>query len=193
LSDVPNQTFCAGSDGTANVLFYAVSSASACKDALKNPKYTMPIVNTLKGTGVLDSNICQSAIFAMPYGGPNSVLTDQTEFYLWKAMVIDFNRGVILSSSTHPIGTWQTDIPAGQRTPFGDFYTEAQYSQYSKFVHKTMIDHLSYALAYDEPGGYGPTFTSQPSQVMKVTIQEIPEYSAAIPKTVPTPLPCPTS
>jgi hypothetical protein len=192
LSDVPLQTFCASSDGTANVLFYAVSSASACKNALKNPKYTMPIFNTLKGTGVLDAGICQSAIFAMPYG-PGAPFADLTEFYLWKAMVIDFNRGVILSSSTHPIGTWRTDIPAGQRTPFSDFYTEAQYSQYSKFVHKTMIDHLSYALAYDEPGGYGPTFTSEPSQVLKVTIQEIPAYSVDIPKTVPTPLPCPTS
>jgi glycosyl hydrolase family 64 (putative beta-1,3-glucanase) len=193
LIDVPTKTFCASSDGTANVLFYTVPGPAACKQPLKNPTYTMPIWNTLKGTGVVDSGICQSAIFAMPYGGPGAIFKDQTEFYLWKAMVIDFNRGAILSDSMHPIGTWQTDFPAGKRPPFNIFYQEPQDSKYSKLVHTYMINNLSYALAYDEPGGYGPTFTSQPSQVLKVTIQEIPPFAAPVPKVVPTPLPCPKS
>ena len=155
----------------------------------------MNVVKTLKGTGVLDSNICQSAIFAMPYGGPGGPANfpDLTSFYLWKAMVIDFNRGAILSSSVHPIGSWRTDFPAGQRPPFKLFYQEKVDSKYAQFVHANMIGYLSYALAYDEPGGYGPTFTSQPAQTLRITIQPIPAFTAPIPKVLPTPLPCPSS
>jgi hypothetical protein len=191
LVDVPVKTYCASSDGTNNVLFYTVANAAACSKPLKNPTYTMPIWNTLKGAGYVDSGICGSAIFAMPYAGPGSIFADQTEFYLWKAMVIDFNRGVILSPDTHPIGSWKTDFPAGKRPPFKTFYTEKVGSEYAKLVHTYMIDNLSYALAYDEPGGYGPTFTSDPAKVLKVTIWQIPQYKGTIPKVLPTPLPCP--
>jgi hypothetical protein len=191
LHDVPQKTYCASSDGTQNVFFYAVSSAAACSKPLKNPTYTMPIWNTLKGAGYADSGICGSAILAMPYGGPGPIFSDQTEFYLWKAMVIDFNRGEILSASVHPIGTWQTDFPPGKRLPFSGFYQDKVSSEYSKLVHTHMIDHLSYALAYDEPGGYGPTFTSDPAKVMTVTIHQIPTFSATTPTVLPTPLPCP--
>jgi Beta-1,3-glucanase len=192
LHDVPMKTFCASSDGTQNVLFYAVAGPAACTKPLKNPPtYKMPIWNTLKGAGFADNGICASGIFAMPYGGPGAVFVDQTEFYLWKAMVIDFNRGVILSAAVHPIGSWQTDFPAGKKPAFKIFYTEEVNSQYARLVHTHMIGHNSYALAYDEPGGYGPTFTSDPKQVLKVTIWQIPPYAAARPTVLPTPLPCP--
>ena len=191
LTDVPLRVFCASSNGTTEVLFYQVPGPAACKRALPPKKliYRMPIVKTLKGTGVLDSGICQSAIFAMPYAGPGGLFKDQTEFYLWKAMVIDFNRGTILSDLVHPVGTWQTDPP--KRPPFSLFYQEPVNSAYSHLVHKHMIGNLSYALAYDEPGGFGPTFTSEPSQWLRVTIQPIPAFAAPIPTVLPTPLPCP--
>jgi hypothetical protein len=192
LHDVPMKNFCAGSDGANNVFFYTVANAAACSKPLKNPTYTMNIWNTLKGTPYVDSGICGSAIFAMPYGGPGSIFVDQTEFYLWKAMVIDFNRGVILSTAYHPVGTWQTSFPPGKLPPFKKtFYTEKISSEYAKLVHTYMIGNLSYALAYDEPGGYGPTFTSDPKQILRVTVWQIPTYGVARPTVLPTPLPCP--
>ncbi len=181
--------YCASSDGTSNVFFYSVGSTMTCA-SLGSPTYTMPIANTLEGDGVTSSGICYSAIFSMPYGGAGGPLTDETEFYLWKAMVIDIARGTVLSTSTHPVGGWNTSPTT--LPPFSDFYQEPINNTYAKLVHTYMIGNRSYALQYDEPGGYAPTFNSVPSKTLHITIHQIPTYSAAMPTTTPTPLPCPS-
>lgn len=181
--------YCASSDGMSNVLFYSAGSAKACA-ALGSLAYTMPIANTLEGDGVTSSGICYGAIFSMPYGGAGGPLADETEFYLWKAMVIDFARGTVLSTSPHPVGGWNTS-PA-TLPPFSEFYEEPINNTYAKLVHTYMIGNRSYALQYDEPGGYAPTFNSVPSETLHITIHQIPTYNAPIPTTTPTPLPCPT-
>lgn len=195
-----SQNYCAGFDGSANVLWYAVHTAGNCSNLPGAPSFTMPIVGTLlgetdgTGKGRLDSyGVCGSAIFEMPYGGPGATPalgTTQDLFYLWKAMVIDISRGVALQSGTHPIGGWETGpVPP---VPFSTFYLDPVFNQYAYLVHKYMIGNRTYALQYDEPGGLAPTFTSDPAQVMQVTIQNIPLYSRSTPTANATPLPCPT-
>ena len=182
--------YCASSDGTSNMLFSSIGAATTCPSPLGAPNYTMPVFNTLKGGNASSHNICYSSIFSMPYGGPGGPIADLTEFYLWKAMVTDLARGVALSTSTHPVDGWNT-APA-VLPPFSDFYTDPVSNVYAKLVHTYMIGNRSYALPYDEPGGYAPTFTSVPSQTLQITVQPIPSFNAPVPTVAPTPLACPT-
>jgi hypothetical protein len=194
LNGVPGLSgnYCASSDGTANILFYSVGSATSCAGPLGTATYKMNIAQTLTGSMTTDSyGVCHSSIFTMPYGGPGGPLVDLPEFYLWKAMVIDIARGVALQNGAHPISTWNTSPTTP--VPFSNFYLDPVYNTYSYLVHKYMINNLSYALPYDEPGGLAPAFTSDTSQVLQITIQKIPTYSRTQPTTVATPLPCPTS
>ena len=184
--------YCATFDGSSNVQFYSVGSATTCS-GLSGTPISMGIANTLEGTGTTDSyGVCGSAIFQMPYGGSGAgtPFTSQTQFYLWKAMVIDIARGVALQSGTHPIGGWDTSPPTP--VPLSSFYLDPAYNQYSYLVHKYMIGNRSYALQYDEPGGLAPTFTSDPTQPLQITVWNIPTYSRATPTAQATPLPCPT-
>ncbi len=181
--------YCASSDGSSNVLFYSVGSATNCSSLPGSP-ITMNIARTLEGTGQTDSyGVCGSAIFQMPYGGAGGPLPTQTLFYLWKAMAIDIARGVALQSGTHPIGGWDTSPP----TPvsFSNYYLDPAYNKYAYAVHKYMIGNRSYALQYDEPGGLAPTFTSVPSLPLQITVWNIPSFTRAAPNVQATPLPCP--
>jgi hypothetical protein len=104
-------------------------------------------------------------------------------------MVIDIARGVALQTTgTHPIGGWATS-PA---VPFSTFYLDPAFNQYAYLVHKYMIGNRTYALQYDEPGGLAPTFTSDPTLPLQITIWNIPSYSRATPTVNATPLPCPS-
>ncbi len=105
-------------------------------------------------------------------------------------MVIDMARGVALQNGTHPIGGWDPSPPTP--APFSTFYLDPAFNQYAYLVHKYMIGNRTYALQYDEPGGLAPTFTSDPSLPLQITIWNIPSYSRATPTAVATPLPCPT-
>ena len=182
--------YCVTFDGSSNVQFYSVGTATSCSSLPGSPT-TMNIAQTLLGDGTTDSyGVCGNAIFKMPYGGPGGPLSSLTVFYLWKAMVIDISRGVALQTGTHPIGGWDTSPPTP--VPLSNFYLDPAFNKYSYLVHKYMIENRSYALPYDEPGGLAPTFTSDPAQPMKVTIWNIPTYSRATPTATATPLPCPT-
>ncbi len=181
--------YCAKFDGSNNVLFYSVASATTCS-SLPGTPISMGIASTLEGTGTMDSyGVCGSAIFQMPYGGAGGPLPTQTGFYLWKAMVIDIARGVALQNGTHPIGGWDTS--PSTPVPLSSFYLDPAFNQYAYLVHKNMIGNRSYTLQYDEPGGLAPTFTSNPAQPMQVTIWNVPTYSRATPTVTATPLPCP--
>lgn len=199
---VTSQTnYCASSDGY-NVLFYSVGSATSCSNLPSTPTYTMPVYETLEGVAppVTDSyGVCTSAIFSGPYGsqtvppfvapvGPNN----QDEFYLWKAMAIDLDRGVALQNGTHPIGTWSTSAGAASFSDFTPASSGAFYDKYWYWVHEYTIGNLAYAYAYDEPGGLASTFTSDPSQPLYVTIHNIPPYSAPTPSPAAAE-PCPTA
>ena len=182
--------YCASSDGSSNVLFYSVGSATNCSSLPGSP-ITMNIAQTLEGTGTTDSyGVCGSAIFQMPYGGAGGPLPTQTLFYLWKAMAIDIARGVALQSGTHPIGGWDNSPPTP--VPFSNYYLDPAYNKYAYLVHKYMIGNRSYALQYDEPGGLAPQFNSIPSQPLQITIWNIPTYSRAAPTVTATPQPCPS-
>ena len=194
LNGVPgfSGNYCATFDGTSNVLFYSVASATTCSSLPGTPIST-GVANSLEGTGNTDSyGVCGSAIFQMPWGGSGAgtPFTTQTQFFLWKALVIDIARGVALQTGTHPIGGWDTGpVPP---VPLSSFYLDPAFNQYAYLVHKYMIGNRSYALQYDEPGGLAPTFTSDPAVPMQVTIWNVPTYSRATPTVTATPLPCPS-
>jgi hypothetical protein len=189
--NVVSGNYCATSDGSSNVLFYSVAGTSC--SGLSGTPITMGIANTLEGVGPTDSyGVCPSAIFQMPYSGSGGTtpFTNQTQFYLWKAMVIDIARGVALQNGTHPIGGWDTSPPTP--APLSSFYLDPAFNQYAYLVHKYMIGNRTYALQYDEPGGLAPTFTSDPTQPLQITVWNIPTYSRATPTVTATPLPCPS-
>ena len=73
-----------------------------------------------------------------------------------------------------------------------DVYKRQAFNQYAYLVHKYMIGNRTYALQYDEPGGLAPTFTSDPTQPLQITVWNIPTYSRATPTVTATPLPCPS-
>jgi hypothetical protein len=183
--------YCATFDGSSNVLFYSVGSATTCS-GLSGTPISMGIAQTLEGSNIPPDSygVCPNAIFQMPYHAAGGPLSSETAFYLWKAMVIDFARGVALQTGTHPIGGWDTS--PSPPVPLSSFYLDPVFNQYAYLVHKHMIGNRSYTLQYDEPGGLAPTFTSDPSQPLKVTIWNIPAYSRPTPTAMATPLPCPT-
>ena len=190
--------YCASSDGTSNVLFISVGTATTCSPLpvpVPNPtSYTMNVAQTLEGSTASDAyQVCHSAIFSMPYSGaqgPGGPLLDPNEFFLWKAMVIDISRGAALQNTTHPVGGWSTAAGTAQ---FSQFFTDPVSNTYAKLVHTNMFQNLSYALPYDEPGGLAPAFTSVPNTPLQITVWNIPPYSGpAVPTATASPLPCPT-
>jgi hypothetical protein len=159
-----------------------------------SPAYTLNAAKAFGGDTIVGNNVCQSILFAMPWGsasGSDGVLADQNEFYLWKAMILDINRGFALNNGvTHPYPTWSTGSPPP--LPFSGYYpTGTMYNTYAKLVHQYMNNNQAYAIPYDEPGGFAPTTTSDPSVPLQITIWNIPSYNG--PATInPTPSPaCP--
>lgn len=198
-----DKIYCASADKTGDVLFYNVASPapSPCPTSFSGPpSYTMPIYNTLEGTvtssgaSQYNGSFCVTGVLSMPYASSatsGGTLADQYEFYLWKAMVIDLARGVALQTAhgPHPVGGWGTATPPP--LPFGDYYQDPVYNVYAKLVHENMLGNNTYAMPYDEPGGYAPTFNAN-SDPLQVTIRHIPAYSAT-PNPGATGLTCPTS
>lgn len=181
--------YCASSDGSANILFYYVNTGTSCASLSGSPAYTMPVSTTIEGAnGTVVSGVCMSALFQLPFG-PGAPFTDLNEFYLWKALAIDINRGVALQSGTHPIGSW--NLNPSPPVPFSSYFKDPVYNKYAYLVHQNMINNLSYALAYDEPAGQASTFTANPSVPLQITIWNIPSYSSPQPTATATPLACP--
>jgi hypothetical protein len=201
LNGVPGMSgyYCASSDGSSNVLFYPVTiSQPPCPTAFSgSPAYTLNAAEAFEGDTLVGNNVCQSILFAMPWGSAaasGGVLTDQNEFFLWKAMVLDINRGFALNNSvTHPYPTWSTGTPPP--LPNSSYYPSGtMYNTYAKLVHQYMNNNEAYAIPYDEPGGLAPTTTSDPSVPLQITIWNIPSYNGPAPATTPSPSPaCPPS
>ena len=186
--------YCASYDGNGHVLWYSVPSASCASPSTTGTLvWTMPVNTLLQGDGASDSGICQSAIFAMPWGTADipAKFPTYTDFYLWKAMTIDFARGVALQAppAVHPIGSWNTTTPVAAFN--SQWPTDPLYSHYWRFVHQNMIGSDSYGIAYDEPGGYASTFTANTADTLVITIQNVPAYSGSTPTMLPPALTCP--
>lgn len=193
LNGIPgfSGNYCATFDGSSNVVFTSIGPSTSCSNP-SGTQISLGIAQTLEGSnqGVDSYGVCRSSIFSMPYGGAGGPIPNETAFYLWKAMVIDIARGVALQTGPHPIGGWNTDPTPP--VPFSTFYVDPAYNTYAYLVHKYMIGNRTYALPYDEPGGLAPTFASDPSQPLQITIWNIPSYSRATPTANATPQPCPT-
>jgi hypothetical protein len=163
--------YCASSDGSANFLFYDVGSGTSCSSLTGTP-ITMNTAATFKGNTEVDG-VCQSVVFAMPYGPGDFPGGSGDAFYLWKAMVLEMNRGVALVNTTHPVNGWATaptPLP-----PFGNWYPSGQvFNTYAELVHQYMNNHNAYAVPYDEPGGYAPTTTSDANATLQLTVWNIP-------------------
>ena len=186
--------YCVTSDGSSSIDVYAVSGPPCPGTFSGAPNYTLNVPKALEGDTLVGNNVCQSILFAMPWGSAsasNGVLPDQNAFYVWKAMVLDLNRGLALSTSTHPVDGWAT--APSVLPPFSDFYPSPYPNNtYAKLVHSYMNGHKAYALPYDEPGGYAPTTTSDASAPLQLTVWNIPAYTRAVPTVVATPSPgCP--
>lgn len=159
--------YCVSSDGSANFLFYDVKTTTSCS-SLPGTPITMKIASTFEGTTLVDG-VCQAIIPATPYGPGNFPYGGGDAFYLWKAMVLELNRGVALENTTHPVNGWST--APSPLPPFSAWYPAGQvFNVYGQLVHDEMAGNKAYTVPYDEPGGYAPTTTNDPTATLKITI-----------------------
>ncbi|HET7815923.1 MAG TPA: hypothetical protein VFL13_16290, partial [Candidatus Baltobacteraceae bacterium] len=217
-----NDVYCATSDGTGTFIFTEIGSAGT---AAANPCAASPAPTPMPGGNVFDmsawsfvegnpmqsnpgpaSGYCQTAIFNMAASGPGQLVEIPnagttgwfSDFYLWKATMVDIARGMALQDVLHPASTWNTATgPA-----FSSYFKDPVFDQWAYILHKDMYANKAYALQYDELGGLSTSFTPDVSgrTTLDITVQQIPtggptalpSPAATAPWPVPPPLPCPT-
>ena len=183
--------WCGTSDGTGHFIFTQVATPS-CPQAASGA--TLKVSVKLLEAGA--ANSCESTVLSQPYGGftvvsgqltPSPPFTSVEQFYLWKALTTDLNRGTALSSSSHPVGGFQTS----GTVQFPLFFKNNFYNVYSQILHANFINNQSYTISYDEPGAMAPTINASGATPIQIVVGQIPNTAPIpSPSATATPSPC---
>lgn len=172
------------SDGSTEFVF-TPTSAGPCN--LSAPGTITIPASLLEPTGAGHS--CASLIFQQPYGlaQVGSVFSSDQQFYLWKSLTIDLNRGTILTTGqTHPVGGLGTGPPQPSLSLFGQ---DAIFDTYWQILHANFDNHQAYAIPYDEPGNFASAPTGNAPTPIHITVNRIP---TGFVQPSPTPAPVPS-
>jgi hypothetical protein len=172
--------YCGTSDGTSNFLFYA--SKGSCPATPPSPlPATIPVsAASLETSG----SPCSSNIFAEA----NTAGYAGVQLQLWKAITEDFNRGVMLSASPHPVGL--TTVPKASPSAY---YGNSINNQFASLLHQYYQNNLAYGFPYDDSANQESKMNVAPTvKRITISIQRLPPphgpHATVTP--APTPPPC---
>lgn len=154
-------TYWASSDGTSNFVFNLRSGASG---------YDAPAVVKIP-ISELDTEIALGQTLPYPAPGPGA----NVQYYLWKAMTEDMNRGVVMNAELHPVAPTGSKGYGGAQPVGKNYYPAGQLENvFSDVIHKNFIGNRAYGFAYDDSYGQSNLTLSagQPKQIV-ITINKM--------------------